>query len=60
MKLIEQAIYTAYYHGELWYKCPHCGISFEYYDAVFEREGIKITNENEVYICSCGKKFQIK
>lgn len=59
MKWIEPARGMACFHGESWYKCPHCGMAFEFYQAVYEDRGIKKTDEKGVYVCSCGKKFML-
>lgn len=55
---VKKALFEAYFHGEQWFKCPHCGRSFEYFDAFFEREGIKRA-EKDVYTCICGGRFKI-
>ena len=56
---IPEAHSATYFHGECWYRCPHCRLSFEYYDAVYERMGIKAIG-NRTYICpDCKKKFKI-
>ena len=56
---LKRANYGACFHGETWFRCPHCDKAFEFYDTVFERNGIKKTEEKGVFICSCGKKFGI-
>lgn len=55
---VKKAILGAYFQGEYWIICPHCGRSFEYYDAVYEREGIKRA-EKDIYTCICGGRFKI-
>jgi DNA-directed RNA polymerase subunit RPC12/RpoP len=58
-ELVPKANLEAMFHGESWYRCPHCERAFEYYDAHFERDGIKKLSDF-VYICpECGKKFSI-
>ena len=32
-KFYPHAISGASFHGESWYKCPHCNKSFEFYEA---------------------------
>ena len=57
---IPDAKCEASFHGELWFRCPHCNESFEYYDGVFGRNGIKMIDIH-TYICGkCGKKYRIK
>ncbi len=56
---IKEAIGAACFHGETWYRCPYCDTSFEYFDAVFGRNGI-IPQDNRNYICgNCRKVFHI-
>ena len=53
---IKHAINGDSFHGETWYKCPHCYKAFEYYDTVFER-GFNKTDNPKVFIhIECGKK----
>lgn len=66
-----EAISAASFHGEDWYRCQRCGFQFEFYDAMYERYGIKkapeFSDENNgrfwehrIFICpKCGKKFKI-
>ena len=56
---IPDAIHAASFHGEIWYHCPSCGRSFEYHKAKFGHDGIKKTDNEHVYICSCGLKFRL-
>lgn len=52
----KHAIYGDSFHGETWYRCPHCNKAFEYWDTVFER-GFKKTDNPKVFIhTECGKK----
>lgn len=46
---IESAIYQTSFHGETWYKCPHCGNGVELYS-------FKSTNEKYVYQCPYCEK----
>lgn len=51
----KHAIYGDSFHGETWYKCPHCGKSFEYWDTVYER-GFKHTTDPHKFLhLECGK-----
>ena len=55
-----QATWKSAFHGETWYGCPKCDFTFEYFDAEFERDGIKKAEEKGTYICpKCGEKFKI-
>ena len=29
----EKAVFQTAFHGETWYRCPHCKNTFEYYSA---------------------------
>ena len=40
-EFIFSAHLEAFFHGEEWFKCPHCDFTFEASDAIFERDGIK-------------------
>lgn len=42
------------FHGEIWYKCPRCGVAFEYYDAVYER-GFTHVKEGKYRHNCCGQ-----
>ena len=59
MSDVKVAPLEALFYGEEWYRCPHCGFPFEYFDAVFERYGIKKTDEDYVYLCKCGERFRV-
>lgn len=48
--------YGASFHGETWYKCPHCGHCYEYYDLQFERGAKRVAKGH--YRCRCGKISQ--
>lgn len=64
---IPDAESVAFFHGEDWMRCPHCDFSFEFYDALYERDGIKKADgyadypwSKRIFICpQCGNKFKI-
>ena len=68
---VSEARCTAFFHGESWFECPHCRFQFEFYDAMYERNGIKKAPEysdesngrfwdHRIFICpECNKKFKI-
>lgn len=57
---VKEAIGQASFHGETWFKCPHCGRAFEFFEAVYEDDGIKVQDmDNRIFRCSCGKLFHI-
>lgn len=56
---IQSAHSKEYFHGEEWFECPNCSFIFGFFDAVFERLGIKRV-EDHIYVCpECNKKFKI-
>lgn len=56
---VKSAVGQTAFHGESWYKCPHCGQSFEFWDTRFER-GFRKTDDEHIFIHeSCGKKLSI-
>ena len=58
---VPEARHGGYFHGEDWYRCPHCGEAFEFYEAQYEDRGIKKTEKKDVFICGrCGKKYSIR
>lgn len=58
-KYIKKAVGMACFHGESWYRCPHCGTAFEYWNAFYEDKGIKRTDDEHIFKCSCGELFKI-
>lgn len=46
------------FHGEDWYRCPHCGKCFEFFDAEYEHGFRKIQNGVYLHI-TCNKKLKI-
>lgn len=62
---IKEAHCFEYFHGEELYKCPWCLGVFDYYDALFEKDCVRVPNrvpnyEGEVYRHkACGKLLHI-
>ena len=68
---IPEAHCYAFFHGESWFKCPECKFTFEFYEAIYESNGIKKAPEysdesngrfweKRIFICpKCKKKFRI-
>lgn len=56
--VIPSAIFTACFHGETHYKCPHCMNSFEYFEIMYNEDAK--TEETGIYICpKCKEKFKL-
>ena len=54
-QMTKYAIPIKTFHGEAWFKCPHCGKSFEYYDTVYERGFKRTTAPCKFLHLECGK-----
>ncbi len=51
-KYIPEAHCFAFFHGESWFRCPECKFQFEFYDAIYERDGIKKAPEYSAFTAS--------
>ena len=56
---IKKPYFQTSFHGETWYKCPYCGKSFEYFDAVFGR-GFKKTDKKGILEHNCGNLIDMR
>ena len=58
---IQSARPGAFFHGEEWYLCPHCGYSVEAHNCIYEHDGIKkVEGVEDVYICpQCNNMFRL-
>ena len=59
--IIQSAKPGAFFHGEEWYMCPHCGYGVEAHECIYERDGIKkVEGMKDVYICpQCNGMFRL-
>ena len=58
---IQSARPGAFFNGEEWYLCPHCGYGIEAYECIYENAGIKkVEGMEDVYICpQCNNMFRL-
>lgn len=60
MPYIQEARQVNNSHGEQWLACPHCGNTFEFWDAQYEKHGITKTAMKNVFVCpKCRHPFKI-
>ena len=51
---IPDAVSGAFFHGEVWMKCPHCGQAYEMQSTT----PFRIKGRYRIFKCKCGKLFK--